>query len=41
MGGEQNEEPEVKTIDSLEEALKELVNQSDGCENVYLEVAKS
>jgi hypothetical protein len=38
-GGEHNEEPEVKTVDSLEEALKELVNQS-GEENVYLELPK-
>ena len=37
VGGEQNEEPEVKTMDSLEEALKELVNR-DGYENVYLEL---
>ncbi len=39
MGGEKNEEPEVKTMDSLEEALKELVNNS-GPENVYLELPK-
>ena len=38
-GGETNEEPEVKTIDSLEEALKDLVNQQ-GEENVYVEVPK-
>ena len=38
-GGETNEEPEVKTLDSLEEALKDLVNQQ-GEENVYLEVPK-
>jgi hypothetical protein len=37
MGGEQDEEPEVKTMDNLEEALKELVNR-DGYENVYLEL---
>jgi hypothetical protein len=36
-GGEKDEEPEVKTMDSLEEALKELVNH-DGYENVYLEL---
>jgi hypothetical protein len=36
-GGEKDEEPEVKTMESLEEALKELVN-SDGYENVYLEI---
>jgi len=36
-GGEKNEEPEVKTMDSLEEALKDLVN-NDGYENVYLEL---
>jgi hypothetical protein len=39
MGGEKNGEPEVKTMDSLEEALKELVNNS-GPENVYLELPK-
>jgi len=38
-GGEKNEEPEVKTMESLEEALKELVN-NDGYENVYLELPK-
>ena len=37
IGGEQDEEPEVKTMDSLEEALKDLVN-NDGYENVYLEL---
>ena len=37
VGGERDEEPEVKTMDSLEEALKELVNR-DGCENVYVEL---
>jgi hypothetical protein len=36
-GGEKDEEPEVKTMESLEEALKELVNH-DGYENVYLEL---
>jgi hypothetical protein len=36
-GGEKNEEPEVKTVDSLEEALKDLVNNG-GYENVYLEL---
>ena len=35
-GGEQDE-PEVKTMDNLEETLKELVN-CDGYENVYLEL---
>jgi len=39
QGGEHNEEPEVKTMDSLEEALKELVNKN-GYENVYLEIPK-
>ena len=38
-GGEHNEEPEVKTVDSLEDALKDLVNQQ-GEENVYLELPK-
>ena len=38
-GGQTNEEPEVKTVDSLEEALKDLVNMQ-GEENVYLEVPK-
>jgi len=37
MGGEKNEEPEVKTMESLEEALKDLVNNSSP-ENVYLEL---
>ena len=37
VGGEKNDEPEVKTMESLEEALKELVNK-DGYENVYLEL---
>ncbi len=36
-GGEKDEEPEVKTMDSLEEALKELVG-NDSYENVYLEL---
>ena len=38
MGGE-TFEPEVKTVDNLEEALKDLVNQ-DGWENVYVEIPK-
>jgi len=37
--GPSNEEPEVKTVDSLEDALKDLVNQQ-GEENVYLELPK-
>ena len=37
QGGEKDEEPEVKTMESLEEALKDLVN-NDGYENVYLEI---
>ena len=37
IGSEKNEEPEVKTMDNLEEALKELMNR-DGYENVYLEI---
>ena len=37
VGGEKDEEPEVKTMDNLEEALKDLVN-TDGYENVYLEL---
>jgi hypothetical protein len=36
-GGEKDEEPEIKTMDSLEEALKDLVNP-DSYENVYLEL---
>ena len=39
QGGETDGEPEVKTVDSLEEALKELIN-SQGEENVYLEIPK-
>ena len=38
QGGETSE-PEVKTVDNLEESLKDLVNQ-DGCENVYVEIPK-
>ena len=37
-GGETSE-PEVKTVDNLEDALKDLVNQ-DGWENVYVEIPK-
>ena len=39
MGGQTNEEPEVKTMESLEEALKDLVDHN-GIENVYLELPK-
>ena len=39
QGGEKNEEPEVKTMESLEEALKNLVG-NDVYENVYLELPK-
>lgn len=42
VGGQQGAEdskPEVKTMDSLEDALKQLVNSS-GHENVYLELPK-
>ena len=38
-GGETSEEPEVKTMESLEEALKQLV-ENNGIENVYLELPK-
>jgi hypothetical protein len=38
QGGETSE-PEVKTVDNLEEALKDLVNR-DGWENVYVEIPK-
>jgi hypothetical protein len=38
-GGETNEDPEVKTMESLEEALKQLV-ENGGPENVYLELPK-
>ena len=42
-GGETSQpeetEPEVKTVDNLEEALKDLVN-NDGYENVYIEIPK-
>jgi hypothetical protein len=37
QGGENDEDPEVKTMESLEEALKDLINH-DGYENVYLEL---
>ena len=36
-GGEKNQEIEVKTVDSFEKALKDLVS-NDGYENVYLEL---
>ena len=39
QGGETGEDPEVKTMDNLEEALKDLIN-NDGYENVYLELPK-
>ena len=38
QGGETSE-PEVKTVDNLEDALKNLVNQ-DAWENVYVEIPK-
>jgi hypothetical protein len=37
--GAETSEPEVKTVDNLEEALKDLVNQ-DGWENTYVEIPK-
>ena len=39
QGAESNEDPEIKTMESLEEALKDLIN-NDGYENVYLELPK-
>ena len=39
MGGETSE-PEVKTVDNLEDALKNLVNR-DGWENTYVEIPKT
>jgi hypothetical protein len=36
---EKNEEPEVRTVDSLSEKIKDLVS-NDGYENVYIEVPK-
>jgi hypothetical protein len=39
QGGGVDEEPEVKTMESLEEALKQLV-ENNGIENVYLELPK-
>jgi hypothetical protein len=36
---EQNEEPEVRTVDALDEKIKDLVS-NDGYENVYIEVPK-
>jgi hypothetical protein len=38
QGGETSE-PEVKTVDNLEDALKDLVNK-DGWENTYVEIPK-
>ena len=39
QGGETNPEPKVNTMDSLEDSLKDLI-QNDGIENVYLEIPK-
>jgi len=39
QGGEKDEEPEVRTADSLEDKIRDLVNQ-DGYENVYVEIPK-
>jgi hypothetical protein len=39
QGADVDEEPEVKTMESLEEALKDLVDHN-GIENVYLELPK-
>jgi hypothetical protein len=36
---EQNKEPEVRTADSLNEKIKDLVN-NEGCENTYIEIPK-
>jgi len=36
-GGTENDEPEVSTMNSLEDAIKELAH-SDGIENVYIEI---
>ena len=38
-GTDNDDEPEVSTMDSLEEALKELA-RNDGMENVYIEIPK-
>ena len=37
MGDEHNDEPEIKTMESLEDAIKELASM-DGYENVYVEI---
>ena len=39
LGGEHNEDLDVKTMDSLEQAIKDLASM-DGHENIYLEVPK-
>ena len=39
QGGEKDEEPEVKTMNSLEEALKQLTSNNTD-ENVYVEIPK-
>jgi hypothetical protein len=39
LGGQHNEEPEVKTMESLEKSIKDLVNNS-GYENAYIEIPK-
>ena len=36
-GGE-NDEPEVRTVDSLDEKIRDLVSNDDSCENVYVEI---
>ena len=38
-GGTENDEPEVSTMNSLEDAIKELA-RNDGIENVYIEIPK-
>ena len=39
QGGETNQDPQVNTMNSLEESIKDLVNM-EGIENVYLEIPK-
>ena len=39
QGGDSGKEPEVKTMDTLQDALKQLI-ENNGIENVYLELPK-
>jgi hypothetical protein len=40
IGGETNEDPEVRTADSLEDSIRDLIQSMDQNENMYLELPK-